>query len=238
MASTRLPGKILLPLGNKTILENVVDRVKKAKYIDDAVVATTTEKEDDVVVNLCKDKSIKYFRGDMDDVLDRYYQTAVKFGCDNICRITSDCPLIDPTVIDLVVEKYLTGKYDYVSNSRLKATYPDGLDTEVFSFKSLERAWKEAFLKSEREHVTPYIWKNPDKFFISNVENNLDWSNYRLTIDEKKDYELLQKVFAEVSDLTTDNIITFLIKHEEIKKINENIKRDAGYAKSLNDDFN
>ncbi|MFA4833307.1 MAG: glycosyltransferase family protein [Patescibacteria group bacterium] len=236
ISSTRLPGKVLLPLGGKTVLENVVERVRKAKLIGETVVATSNGKDDDKIVELCETRGIKYFRGSLDDVLDRYYQTAKHFQAESICRITADCPLIDPEVIDRVAKKYLEGEYDYVSNTHPTATYPDGLDVEIFSFKALERAWQEAILLSEREHVTSYIWNNPDKFKIGNVKNSLDLSTYRLTIDENKDYELLKKIFKEVSNLTMLNIVKFLDERQDIKNINADITRDEGYYKSLEND--
>lgn len=236
VSSTRLPKKVLLPLGGKTVLENVVERVRKAKYIGEVIVATSNGKDDDKIVQLCEKKGIKYFRGSLDDVLDRYYQTAKRFQAENICRITADCPLIDPEVVDRVAKEYLEGEYDFISNTHPVATFPDGFDVEIFSFKTLEKAWREAVLLSEREHVTSYIWNNPDKFKICNIKNNIDLSDYRLTIDEDEDYKLLKKIFKEVSNLTILNIIKFLDERQDIKKINADITRDEGYYKSLEKD--
>lgn len=236
MQSTRLPGKVLLPLGDNTVLENVVDRVQQADLVSKVIIATTIEPADDAIIELCQHKNIDFFRGDMNDVLDRYYQTASKYKVKHIARITSDCPLIDPQAIDEVAQKYLEGSYDYVSNNHPAATYPDGLDTEIFSFKALKRAWHEAKLPSEREHVTPYIWKNPQLFKIYNVKNKKDLSAYRLTIDEPYDYELLKTVIAGVKDLTIANIITFLDHNEQVKNLNKHIIRDEGYYKSLLED--
>lgn len=233
IGSTRLSGKVLLPLGGKTVLENVVARVKRAKQIREAIVATSDGGEDDKIVELCERKGIKYFRGSLDDVLDRYYQAVKHFQAENICRITADCPLIDPEVIDGVAQKYLEGGYDYVANNHPVATYPDGFDVEIFSFKALEKTWREAVLPSEREHVTAYIWNHSDKFKIYNVKNDIDLSNYRLTIDESKDYELLKEIFKEVADLTTPKILKFLDEHQAVKNINAKITRDEGYYKSL-----
>ena len=236
ISSTRLPEKVLLPLGGKSVLENVVERAKGAGRIGEIIVATSSGKDDDKIVRLCEEKGIKYFRGNLDDVLDRYYQAAKIFKAENICRITADCPLIDPEIIDQVAEEYLKGGYDYAANNHPVATYPDGFDVEIFSFKALEKAWREATLPSEREHVTAYIWNHPDKFKIYNVRNDIDLSSYRLTIDEDKDYELLKKIFKEVTDLTTTNILKFLDEHQDIKNINTGIVRDEGYYKSLKKD--
>lgn len=236
MRSTRLPKKVMLPLGDKTILENVVDRVRQAKTIGQVIVATSIEQDDDIIAKLCEEKGIQYFRGSHEDVLDRYYQTAKHFKAEHICRITADCPLIDPAVVDEAVKQYQEGGYDYVSNSHPIATYPDGFDTWVFSFVALEKSWQEAKLPSEREHVTSYIWNHPEKFKIFNVKNKVDWSDYRLTIDENRDYEALKIIVEQVKDLTMENIVRFLDEHREVKKINAPIQRDEGYQKSLEED--
>src|SRR3989338_4457950 len=232
-SSTRLPEKMLLLLGRRTILENVVARVQKAKLVGEIIVATSDSEADDRIAQLCEERGIRYFRGSLDDVLDRYYQAAKHFQAENVCRVTADCPLIDPEVIDLVAKKYLAGGYDYVSNNHPVATYPDGLDVEIFSFRALEKTWREAVLPSEREHITAHIWNHPDKFKIYNVKNDIDLSDYRLTIDKTADYELLKVIFKEVSDRTTPNILKFLNEHQNIKNINAKITRDEGYYKSL-----
>lgn len=236
MESTRLPGKVLLPLGEKTILENVIDRIKQAKLIDKVVVATSINPTNDKIAELCERVGVPCFRGSENDVLDRYYQAAKEFGAEHICRITSDCPLIDPLVLDGVAKKYLEGGYDQVSNSHPVATFPDGYDCWIFSFRALEKSWNEAKLPSEREHVTSYMWSHPDKFKIFNLKSDKDLSAYRLTIDTKQDYELLKKVIENVKELTTENIINFLDQHPEIKNINSQNERDAGYKKSLEQD--
>lgn len=236
MQSTRLPKKVLLPLAGKTILENVVDRVRQAKTIGQVIVATSTEGADNAIAELCEEKGIQYFRGSHEDVLDRFYQTAKQFRAEHICRITADCPLIDPVVIDEAVEAYKKGGYDYVSNSHPIATYPDGFDTWIFSFAALEKSWQEAKLPSEREHVTSYIWNHPEIFKNFNIKNKNDLSEYRLTIDEERDYEVLKIIVKQVKDLTMENIVKFLDEHKEVKKINAPIERDAGYKKSLEQD--
>ncbi|MFH1428051.1 MAG: glycosyltransferase family protein, partial [Patescibacteria group bacterium] len=216
MQATRLPNKVLLLLGKKTVLENVIGRVKQANLVNKIVVATSTEIADDQIYNLCKKIKVDCFRGSLNDVLDRYYQAALQYNATDICRITSDCPLIDPKVIDQVIEIYLSKRYDFVSNSHPVATYPDGFDVWVFSFQALKKAWQDAKLPSEREHVTSYIWNNPNKFKIYNLKNKVDQSHYRLTIDEEKDYKLLKRIFSEVKDLTTENILRFLDNNQEI----------------------
>jgi spore coat polysaccharide biosynthesis protein SpsF len=236
MRSTRLPNKVLLPLGGKTILENVVERARQAKLIDQIVLATSTEPADDIIANLCAQKGIDCFRGSENDVLDRFYQAALFHKAENICRLTADCPLIDPAIIDKAAQEFLSGNYDYVSTSHPVATYPDGFDTWIFSFAALARSWQEAKLPSEREHVTSYIWNHPEKFKISSVKNEVDLSAYRLTIDEPADYELLKLVVAGVKNLTLANIMKFLETHAQVCQINADIIRDAGYGKSLLED--
>lgn len=231
--SQRLPGKVLLPLGGKTILEIIIDRIRKAKSIDKVVLATSGHNQDDQIADLCIKKNILFYRGSLDDVLDRYMGAAKKFKVEVICRITGDCPLIDPLLIDQVSELYQKGSYDYISTGRIKSTFPDGLDTEIFSFEVLERAWRESTRSSEREHVTPYIWKNPDKFRIFTLENQIDLSDLRLTVDERADYELIKKIYPEVKDLSFLGVIEYIKDRPELAKINSSITRDEGYFKSL-----
>lgn len=236
ISSTRLPRKVLLPLGGKTVLENVVERTRKARLVKDAIVATSQEESDDEIAALCKKKHIPCFRGSLEDVLDRYYQCAKTFSLEHICRVTADCPLIDPEIIDKAAKTYLEGKYDYVSTSYPVSTYPDGLDTEIVSFEALEKAWREAKLVSEREHVTPYIWKHPELFNIMTIKNDVDLSHHRWTLDEKDDYEFLNIIFSRVKPLTTNHILAFLEKHPEITAINNHIGRNEGYKTSLLND--
>jgi spore coat polysaccharide biosynthesis protein SpsF len=210
MASTRLPGKVLMTVVGKTFLELLLERVKHSKHITETVIATTTNHKDDVLYDFCKQKGIKVFRGSENDVLDRYYQTAKEFKVDVVVRITSDCPLIDMYVVDKVIEEFLKEKYDYVSNIA-PPTYPDGLDVYIFSFKALETAWKETKFtetpqnQSEkddnyrREHVTPYFWQNPTEFKIGNISQKEDMSQkHRWTLDYEEDYQFLKRVFEEL----------------------------------------
>lgn len=238
-SSTRLPGKVLLLLKDKTMLESVVERVQKAKRVKKIIVITSNEKSDDKIVQLCKKKKIDCFRGSLNDVLDRYYQAAKKFKVKHICRITADCPFVDPQVIDLVAKKYLERKFDYVSNTH-PPTYPDGLDTEIFSFEALEKAWKEAKLKSEREHVCPYIWKNPKKFKIHNVKNNKNFSGMRWTVDEESDLKFVREIYKQLYKKNKmfymQDVLDLLKKSPELMEMNKGIIRDEGYFKSLKED--
>ena len=164
MGSTRFPGKVMTDLAGRPLLDHVVKRAQQAHMLTLVRVATSDCPADDIIAQFCKEEEIPYFRGSEEDVLDRFYHAAEHFSADVIVRLTADCPLLDPEIIDRVVKFFQSGEYDYVSNTRIEPTYPDGLDTEVFRYSALERAWREACLRSEREHVTPYIWKQPTLF--------------------------------------------------------------------------
>jgi spore coat polysaccharide biosynthesis protein SpsF (cytidylyltransferase family) len=241
MDSTRLPGKMLLPIvDNKGALELMLERVRRAKMLERTIVATTTSPSDEPLVELCKRLDCEYFRGDESDVLDRYYRAALAFGhSEVIVRLTGDCPLHDPVVIDNLVRRFLDSDVDYVSNVA-PPTFPDGLDTEVFSFSVLEKAWKEARLKSEREHVTSYIRKHSDRFKTMNIECEKDLSGRRWTLDEKEDYEFIKRIYGELyrrkPAFGMEEVLEFLAEHPELERINEHISRDEGYRRSLEEE--
>jgi len=236
MGSTRLPGKVMMDIVKKPMLWHVINRVKHAKGLDDIVVATTTLNEDKQILELASEMGVKSYAGSEDDVLDRYYQAAIIHEADAIVRITADCPLIDPDIIDRVIEFYLNHDFDYVSNT-IKPTYPDGLDTEVFSFSTLERAWKEATLASEREHVTPHIKKNPQIFSTKNLENDKNFSYMRWTVDEERDLdfvrEIYKRLYKENEIFYMEDILNLLRKYPKLADINKGIMRDEGYLKSF-----
>lgn len=237
LGSTRLPRKVMLDLLGKPVLWHVVNRVSRAKYIDNVVVATTNLAADDAIEKFCRQNEIKFFRGHPEDVLDRFYQCAKKNSVKDIVRITADCPLHDPHVIDRVVAQYAAGGYDYAANT-LEPTFPDGLDVEVFSFQVLETTWKNAKLASEREHVTPYIIKHPDIFRIKNIKQSRDYSHMRWTLDNPEDYEFIKQVYIFFGKdiFYTDEVLRLLEKKPELAQINMDIKRNEGYDKSLQKD--
>ncbi|MBI2287838.1 MAG: glycosyltransferase family protein [Chloroflexi bacterium] len=196
MGSTRLPGKVLEDLAGQPMLARVVSRTRQAKTLDSVTIATTTLPADDAIVKLCKKMGWPCFRGSQDDVLDRYYRAALAFKADTVIRITSDCPLTDPGVIDLTVNAFL-GQYpavDYVSNSQTR-TFPRGLDVEVFSFSALEKAWREDYNPAWREHVTIYLYRHPEKFKLLNVANDIDYSAMRWTVDTPEDLALVRQIY-------------------------------------------
>ena len=239
MGSTRLPGKVLLNLEDKTVLEHVVERIRSSEHVDDVVVATTISKDDLRIVELCANLGVCVYCGSEDDVLDRYYQAAKLFKADNIVRITSDCPVIDPKIIDDVITVHLMNNADYTSNT-LNETYPDGQDVEVFTFASLRTAWKNAKLTSEREHVTPYITNNSDIFKHASLEYKEDLSQKRWTLDNAEDLEFLRLIYKYLYNkdqlFDMDDILTLIDEKPEIEKINQHIIRNEGYLKSLRED--
>lgn len=237
IGSTRLPGKVLKEIEGKPLIYYVLDQVNKSKLINRQIVASTTNPKDKILIEKVKQLKYNTFAGSENDVLDRYYQTAKYFGTNIIVRVTSDCPLIDPEVIDKVIKVFLNNKSDYCSNVQ-PPTYPDGLDVEVFSFQALARAWKEAHLMSEREHVTPYIWKNTDKFKISNVAYDKDLSYLRLTVDQEEDFILVKNIYEKIKKrpILLNDLIKLFGKEPELLKINSKYSRNEGYAKSLKED--
>ncbi|PIS09203.1 hypothetical protein COT75_03000 [Candidatus Beckwithbacteria bacterium CG10_big_fil_rev_8_21_14_0_10_34_10] len=237
--STRLPNKVLFKLEDKTVLEHVVNRVKKSKNIDEVIVATSIKKEDLRIVKLCAQKKTRVFCGSENDVLDRYYQLARLLKPKHVVRITADCPLIDWKIIDKTIDKYQKAKADYISNAS-PPTYPDGLDTEVFSFKVLKNCWQNARLFSEREHVTPYIRKNKNKFKICSFKNKNNLSDKRWTLDEKEDYIFLKKIYQNLYSkknfFDMNDILKFLEKNPKLERINSYINRNEGSLRSLKKD--
>jgi len=237
MGSTRLPGKVLMDINGKPLLWHIVNRVSASKYVSKIVLATSTDKKDDKIEDFAKEYRINIFRGSEDDCLDRYYQTAKKYNADVIVRITGDCPLICPDIIDKVILEYLNDSYDYVTNTILY-TYPDGCDVEVFSFKALEKAWKESKDHVEREHVTVYI-KNSGKFKIKNVynENPVNPEEYKWSVDRIEDLEFVREVYKYLYQngkiFSHKEIMNLLKQHPEIKKINSNAIMNEGYYRSF-----
>jgi len=241
--SSRLANKIFLTLTGKPLLYRMFERVAASELKGTIVIATTTESSDDNVESFCKDHKINIYRGHQTDLLDRHYQAAKIFSADAVIKIPSDCPLIDSKVIDKVIQFYLSNinNYDYVSNLH-PATYPDGNDVEIMSFNALEKAWNNAEREFEREHTTPFIWENPDKFRIGNVlwETGLDYSmTYRFTIDYPEDYEFIKKVYDELypkkPDFSLEDILNLLNENKEIKKINSKYNGVNWYRNHLNE---
>ncbi len=200
MGSTRLPGKVLMDIAGETMLARVIHRTRLANSINAIVVATTTVPSDDAIVRECERLGVDFSRGSEDDVLDRYYHTARQVKADTICRITSDCPLIDPTIIDQVIEAHWNSGAEYTSNSLMR-TFPRGLDVEVFGWRSLETVWREAREPYQRAHVTPFFYQNPARFRLQNVGTDEDLSRYRWTVDTPRDLEVVRRIYADMPEL-------------------------------------
>jgi spore coat polysaccharide biosynthesis protein SpsF len=239
VGSTRLPGKVLLPLAGKPVLFHVVDRLRRVKALAEVVVATTDLPADDPIRSLCRDEGIRCFSGSENDVLDRYVQAARRFGADPVVRITSDCPLIDPAIVGRALDLFVSahGELAYVG---FDGSFPDGLDVEVVARVALETAWREAQLSSEREHVTPFIWKQPKRFPQDRIRNDTDLSDQRWTVDEPEDYALLQAIFEALYEpgrpFGMAEVLSFLNSNPGLRRINQGIGRNEGYAKSLRED--
>ena len=236
--ATRLPGKILLNVLDKSILQHVIERVKRAKTVKEIIVATTTMDDDKKLDAVCKKMEIKIFHGSVDDVLERFYLAAKENSAKNIVRITADCPFIDPEIIDRVVGVYFKTNVDYCSNV-IEPTYPDGEDVEVFSFRLLEEAYKNTSLASDREHVTPYMYKTSSVKKV-NKKNDIDLSFMRWTLDEEKDFRfiktVLEKMYVVNPNFGMNDVINLLKKNPELGNINCGIMRNEGYSKSLRED--
>jgi spore coat polysaccharide biosynthesis protein SpsF len=231
MGSTRLPGKILKKIMGKPLLEYQIERLKRVKNIDDVVIATTENIIDNPVVELCKKLHCSIFRGSEDDVLLRYYLAAVRFKADCIVRVNADCPLIDPEVVSDIVDYYLSNyrNIDYVSNI-LEKGFPIGLHTEVFSMSSLRLANKNSNSLIEREHVTPYIYRNPDLFKIGSVVLDDNLSYYRWTVDYPEDFDLVKKIIEGIYPTKVDfdmfDVISYLKSNPELMSINNKITKE------------
>ena len=224
MGSTRLPGKTMEKITkDKRVIDFVVEQLKFSKIIEKIIVAIPDSIEDDVTYNHLLSKKIQTYRGSLKNVLDRYYQCAKNISSSVIVRVTADCPLIDPEIVDKVITKFIKNKFDYVSNTHPR-TFPYGTETEVFSFNALEAAWNGTNDDFDREHVTPYFYKNTNKFNIGNVSQEKNQSNYRWTVDYKNDLEFVKYVANKIikKPILTNDIINLIIKNPDILKINEN----------------
>jgi spore coat polysaccharide biosynthesis protein SpsF len=242
MGSTRLPGKIMKKACDTPLLQHLIDRVQKSKTADKIIIATTTNKSDDVIQNFCEENKIFFFRGSENDVLSRYKLTADYFNSDIVVRIVSDCPLIDPKVIDKTVNFFMDHNYDFVSNCYpLPRTYPEGYSVEVFSKKILDELYFNAKKPSDREHVTFSLWMNPEKYSAYRVDYEKDLSHYRFNLDYDEDYLLIKSVFEALypnnPDFSMEDIISWLDLHPKIFKINRRNPSYENILKSFEEDI-
>ena len=236
MGSTRLPGKVLMNLGDKPVIEHVIERARRIAGVSRVVLATSVSSSDDPLASLCESLGTPVFRGSEDDVLDRYYQAAKLFPADVIMRVTGDCPLLDPQESAKVLRKLIDTGADYASNCR-PPTLPDGLDTEAMTIAALARTWTDATLKSEREHVTLHIANHPERFRMAVVRHAVDLSSYRLTIDEETDHSLLSELFEILKKKGQfgylGEVMAILEETPELLEFNKSIERNEGLKKSL-----
>lgn len=241
--STRLPNKVLRPLAGRPLLVRMVERVMSAKLTGIIVVATTTDPADDSIVDLCRAEGYRCYRGDALDLLDRHYQAGVRYDATTVIKIPSDCPLIDPFIIDRVISFYLAhpDQYDYVSNLH-PATYPDGNDVEIMTTSALQIAWREAKRPLEREHTTPFLWENADRFRVGNVEweSGLDYSmTHRWTIDYEEDYQFIAAVYDALYPTQPTfglaDILKLLDERPEIRDLNQHLAGVNWYRHHLDE---
>ena len=227
MGSTRLPGKVLLDLAGKPMLARGVNRTRRAQTLDEVVVATTVQPADNAIVRLCTERGWPCFRGSENDVLDRYYRAAVVHQADVVVRITSDCPLIEPGIVDRVVCEFLDMQpgVDYACNVLPRRTFPRGLDTEVMRFDVLERVWREDKNPAWREHVTPYIQRNPDLFRICGIMNEVDFSHMRWTVDAPEDLAFVRHIYEHFGHnrFSWHEVLALLEQHPEWLGINRHV---------------
>lgn len=229
LGSTRFPNKVLKKIGNKKIIEILLSRIKKSKYIDQIVLATSNTSLDTKLANFIMRLGFDVFKGSHKNVLKRYYLAAKKYEADLIVRITGDCPLVDSNLIDQMIKTFKKKNYDYISNT-LIPTYPDGLDIEVFSFNALNKTFLNSKTQMQKEHVTPYMYQS-GKFKIFNQKNRIDYSKFRWTIDEIQDYQVLKKIFKYFKPnifFPWTDVISLTKLKPNIFKMNKDIKRNQG----------
>jgi spore coat polysaccharide biosynthesis protein SpsF len=232
MSSTRLPGKIMRKVLGKSLLEYHIERLQQVKEVEEAVVATTNNSVDDTIVDMCEHLRVSSFRGSEEDVLSRYHAAASEYHADTVVRVTSDCPLIDPAVVDQVIRAYKSRKSGevYASNN-LRRTYPRGMDCEVFSFEVLAEAAREATEPSDREHVTPFIYRQPERYGLINVTYDRDCSNHRWTVDTPEDFELIKRIlenlYPDKPAFTLEDILRLMEDNPDWLELNRHIVQKA-----------
>ncbi len=237
MGSTRLPGKVMMPLRGKPIIQCVFDRLLQCECVDDIIIATSLLSEDDIIADHFISQGIKVFRGSPEDPLDRYYNAAKYYGKTHVMRAMADCPFIDPNLIDQLAKVYFSAGYDFC---HLVGEFPSGLDTTVFTAGCLEKTWKEAKKRSEREHITPYMTNNPNLFKIGAYEPLHGLYHHRWVVDHPEDYEFAKAVYRGLEQLGDafrwEDILKFLEQRPEVFALNSEIKRDEGFLKSVAQD--
>lgn len=234
MSSSRLPGKVLKPILGKPMLALQIERILRSKKIDKLVLATSADESDQPLEDLAKSLGVSCYRGNLNNVLERFYKAAEIYNSEHIVRLTGDCPAIDPALIDSLITYYLKNNLDYAG---LEPSYPDGLDVEVMRWKALGDAYHEAQLPSEKEHVTLFINKRPDRYRLGSIKNKIDYSQLRWTVDEHKDFELITKIYESLyvrnPHFSWEDILEFVESNPVLKTYNTEHKRNEGLVKSL-----
>ena len=228
MGATRLPGKPLLKVKEKTLLEHLVSRLKQVKHPLTLIIATTQNDRDKSILELAKNLHISAYAGSEEDVLDRYLKTARHYDLDVIIRVTADCPLLDPELIDEAISRFLAPypEIDYFSNT-IERTYPRGMDFEVFKRRTLEEAYIDAFFDEEREHVTPFIYRHPERFKLAQLRNPTDESQHRWTVDTTEDFELIKRLIESFQDdsYRLQDLLNVIQKNPDWSLLNQNVKQ-------------
>jgi len=231
MGSQRLPGKVLRPIAGRPMLEWCLLRLGDSKRCGRVIIATSTAPQDEAIVHLCEQFEAPHFRGSENDVLGRYYEAARHFRVDPVIRITADCPLIDPNVLDALIDAFAAERVDYLSNTLNERTFPLGLDAEIFSFDALEQAYHLATKPYEREHVTPYLYQHPQQFRLTGYKNSVNLSHFRVTVDSQEDLRLVDAIYAHFNAcdrghrFSLDELIEFLSRQPELVEINRHVRQ-------------
>lgn len=235
--STRLPKKVFMKLNGVSLLQSLINQLSYSKKLENKIIATTDKIEDDIIEEFARSQGIYVFRGNEIDVLDRYYQCAKYFAVRHIIRISGDAPLIDPEIIDDVINFYEKNNFDYVNNF-YKRTFPIGTEVEVFNFETLEKTWKKAKKPSEREHVTSYIYNNQEKFSVGYIEYKENLSNLHYTVDRKEDLDFVRAIYKRIQKkpILLRDILAVIEEDPSILELNKNTVPDEGYVKSLQED--
>ena len=236
MTSTRLPGKVLKDILGKPMLSRQLERVRRARLIDKLVVATSNDCSDDAIASLCATDGVDCFRGSLTDVLDRYYQCAANYSPSLIVRLTGDCPLADPSIIDGAIHQHEQEQNDFTSTTR-QPSFPDGVDVEIASPKTLEAAWKEADEVFEREHVMPFIWRRPERFRLGHYRNERDLSHLRWTVDRPEDLELVLTIYRALyprnPEFTWHDVLELVTERPELTQLNGHFVRNESLKRQL-----
>jgi spore coat polysaccharide biosynthesis protein SpsF (cytidylyltransferase family) len=237
-SSSRLPGKVLKPILGRPMLALQLERLRRSRALDEILVATSDDPSDDPIEALCASIGTRCYRGSLADVLDRFYQAALPLRPDLVVRLLGDCPLADPDLIDRVVAFQQANRFD-LAGAQME-TFPDGLDLDVIPFAVLEQVWKEAVRPSDREHVSLFITRQPERFRVGLLRNDVNLSHHRWTVDEPEDFEMVRGIYEALYPanpaFTTNDIVSLLAARPDLYQLNRKFRRNEGLEKSLAED--